>query len=95
MVKKSSYYFKRVTINAASIEKEGSDGTVGGDDFPLTLPSPGIEEVLDSLRGVGIEAVPGESVDYVIAEEPDGKRYKLPRDFSLFTNPVMIPIEEK
>lgn len=58
-------------------------------------PSPGIEEVLDSLRSVGIEAAPGESVDCVIAEKPDGKRYKLPRDFNLFTNPVMIPIEEK
>ena len=68
---------------------------MGGDEFPLTIPSPGIEEVLESLRDVGIEVVPGESTEYVIAEEPDGKRYKLPRDFNLFTNPVMIPIEEK
>ena len=70
---------------------------MGQDCYPLTIPSPGIEEVLESLRDVGIEVVPGEgeSTEYVVAEEPDGKRYKLPRDFNLFTNPVMIPIEEK
>lgn len=67
---------------------------MGGDEFPLTPASPGIDEIIDSLREVGIEVVPGESTDYVIAEEADGKRYKLPRDFNIFTNPVKIPLDE-
>ena len=63
---------------------------------PLTIPSLGnydIDDIIKSLTDVGIEVVPGESIEYVIAEEPDGKRYKLPKDFNLFTNPVKIPIE--
>ncbi|MBE6725041.1 MAG: hypothetical protein E7576_07615 [Ruminococcaceae bacterium] len=65
-----------------------------GNEFPLTISPPGIDEIIESLKGVGIEVVPGESTEYVIAEEPDGKRYKLPKDFNIFTNPIKIPIEE-
>ena len=73
---------------------KGGDPTVGGEEFPLTISPPGIDEIIELLREVGIEVVSGESTDYVIAEEPDGKRYKLPRDFNIFANPVKIPIED-
>lgn len=59
---------------------------MGGDEFPLTIPSPGIEEVIESLQEVGIEVVPGESAEYVLAIEENGKEHKLPRDFNIFTN---------
>jgi len=59
---------------------------VGGDEFPLTIPSPGIEEVIESLREVGIEVVPGESAEYVTAIDENGKKHKLPRNFNIFTN---------
>ena len=59
---------------------------MGGDEFPLTIPSPGIEEVIESLREVGIEVVPGESAEYVTAIDENGKKHKLPRNFNIFTN---------